>query len=68
MERRDTIFGLEERQRALMYGVLGADRLRPRRHLHACGTSARSAAMLWLAMIGGAAYALYGVWRAYRTY
>ena len=33
-----------------------------------CGTSAASERMLWLAMLGAAAWALYSVWRAYSTY
>jgi hypothetical protein len=67
MERRDTILGLEERQRGLMYGALA---------LAVFALVATSklwnggplGAMLWLAMLGGATYALYSVWRAYRTY
>ena len=31
-----------------------------------CGTPAASARMLWLAMLGAAAWALYSVWRAYQ--
>ena len=67
MERRDTIFGLEERQRALMYGSLAliVFALVATSTLWDLGPLG---AMLWLAMIGGAAYALYSVWRAYRTY
>ena len=68
MERRDTIFGLEERQRGLMYGALAARRLRAGRHRHACGTSAGSAPCSGSLMLGAAAWALYSVWRAYRTY
>ena len=67
MERRDTILGLEERQRGLMYGSLALI-------VFALVATAKLwdlgplGAMLWLAMIGGSAYALYSVWRAYRTY
>jgi hypothetical protein len=67
MERRDTILGLEEKQRALMYGSLAliVFALVATSTLWDLGPLG---AMLWLAMIGGAAYALYSVWRAYRTY
>ena len=67
MERRDTILGLEERQRGLMYGAIAliVFSLVATAKLWDLGPLG---AMLWLAMIGGSAYALYGVWRAYRTY
>ena|SRR5689334_9967227 len=67
MERRETLFGLEERQRGLLYGalalatfaVVATDRLW---HAGPLGP------MLWLAMLGASAWALYSVWRAYKTY
>ena len=67
MERRDTIFGLEERQRALMYGALAlaAFALTATSRLWNAGGLG---AMLWLAMLGAAGWALYSVWRAYKTY
>jgi hypothetical protein len=67
MERRDTILGLEERQRGIMYGAMAliVFSLVATAELWDLGPLG---AMLWLAMIGGSAYALYGVWRAYRTY
>ena len=67
MEHRDTIFGLEERQRALLYGALALIAF-------ALAATARMwdvgivGGMLWLAMIGAAGWAIYSVWRAYRTY
>ena len=68
MEHRDTIFGLEERQRALLYGALAliafalAATRRMWTELDVLGT------MLWLAMLGAAVWAIYSVWQAYRTY
>src|SRR5690242_19445241 len=66
MEHRGEILGLEERQRALLYGALA---------LTAFALVATSrmwetviGAMLWLAMLGAAAWAMYSVWRAYKTY
>jgi hypothetical protein len=67
MERRTTIFGLEERQRGLMYGALALAAFA----LVATGKmwgAGGLGALLWLAMLGAAGWALYSVWRAYRTY
>ena len=67
MEHRETLFVLEERQRALLYGALALIAF-------ALAATARMwdvgivGGMLWLAMIGAAAWAIYSVWRAYRTY
>src|SRR3954469_7571606 len=66
MEHRGEILGLEERQRRLLYGSLAliAFALVATQRLFdtVVGT------MLWLAMLSAAAWALYSVWRAYRTY
>jgi hypothetical protein len=67
MERRETIFGLEERQRGLMYGALALAVfaiVATRRLWDAGGLGG----MLWLLMLGASGWALYSVWRAYRTY
>src|ERR1700754_4112694 len=67
MERRDTLFGLEERQRGLLYGALALAAfalIATRRMWDAGGLGA----LIWLAMLGAAAYAVYSVWRAYTTY
>lgn len=67
MERRETIFGLEERQRGLLYAALALAVFA----IVATGRlwdSGGLGAMLWLLMLGAAAWAIYGVWRAYRTY
>jgi hypothetical protein len=67
MERRETIFSLDERQRGLMYGALALATfavIATRRLWDAGGLGA----MLWLAMLGASAWALYSVWRAYKTY
>jgi hypothetical protein len=66
MENRSTIFGLEDRMRAILYGALGLVTLA------IVGTSRMwntgAGAILWLAMIGAGAYGVYVVWQAYRTY
>ena len=67
MENRETIFGLEERQRALMYGALALAvfaLVATRRMWDASALGA----FLWLAMLGASGWALYSVWRAYKTY
>ena len=66
-ERRDTILGLEERQRGLLYGALALAAfalIATRRMWDAGGLGA----VIWMAMLGAAAYAIYSVWRAYSTY
>ena len=67
MEHRETIFSLGERQRGLMYGAiaLAAFALIATRRLWDAGGLG---AMLWLLMLGAAGWALYSVWRAYKTY
>jgi len=67
MEHRETIFGLEERQRGILYAsiALAAITLVATRRMWDSGGLG---AVLWLAFIGAAVYGLYGVWRAYRTY
>ena len=67
MEHRETIFSLGERQRGLMYGAiaLAAFALIATRRLWDAGGLG---AMLWLLMLGASGWALYSVWRAYKTY
>ncbi len=67
MEHRETIFSLEERQRALAYGALALAvfaLVATRRMWDASALGA----FLWLAMLGASVWALYSVWRAYKTY
>ncbi len=67
MERRDTILGLEERQRGLLYGALALAAfalIATRRMWDAGGLGA----LIWFAMLAAAGYAIYSVWRAYSTY
>ena len=67
MEYRDSIFGLEERQRTLLYGALA---------MLVFAFAATSTlwdigllgGMLWMLMLGAAGWAMYTVWRAYSTY
>ena len=67
MENRETIFGLEERQRGVLYAaaaLIAITLVATRRMWDAGGLGA----IVWLMMIGAGVYALVGVWRAYREY
>jgi hypothetical protein len=67
MERRETLFSLEERQRGLLYGALAlaAFALVATSRLWDLGGLG---ALLWLLMLGASGWAMYSVWRAYKTY
>jgi len=67
MENRETIFGLEERQRGVLYAaaaLVAITLVATRRMWDAGGLGA----IVWLMLIGAGVYALVGVWRAYREY
>jgi hypothetical protein len=67
MERRETLWSLEERQRGLLYGALALAAFA----LIATGRmwdAGGLGILIWFAMLGAAAYAIYSVWRAYNTY
>jgi hypothetical protein len=67
MENRDTLFGLEERQRGLLYAgmaLIVITLVATRRMWDASALGA----VVWLALMSAGAYAIYSVWRAYRTY
>ena len=67
MERRETIFGLPERQRGILYAAVALATITivaTRRMWDEGGLGA----MLWLAFLGLSIWALYSVWRAYREY
>jgi hypothetical protein len=67
IEHRDTIFGLAERQRGILYAsfALAAITLVATRRMWDEGGLG---AMLWLLFIGLALWGFYTVWRAYREY
>jgi hypothetical protein len=67
MERRETIFGLPERQRGILYAsvALAAIALIATGQMWDAGGLG---AILWLAFISLAVWGLYSVWRAYREY
>ena len=67
MEHRETIFGLGERPRGILYAsiALAAITLIATRRMWDAGGIG---AILWLAFIGLAVWGLYSVWRLYREY
>ena len=67
MEHRDTIFGLPERSRGILYASVALAGIT----LIATGrmwASGGLGAVLWLAFITLAVWGLYSVWRVYREY
>jgi hypothetical protein len=67
MENRHSIFGLEDRQRGMLYAavaLIAITLVATRRMWDAGGLGA----IVWLALLGIAAWALASVWRAYRAY
>jgi hypothetical protein len=67
MEHRETIFGLPERSRGILYAAiaLGAITLVATRAMWDAGGLG---AILWLAFLGLAIWGLVTVWRTYREY
>jgi hypothetical protein len=65
-ERRLDIEGLGDRWRGILYGAIGAALLAmaARGELFETG----GGTVVWFAVLGGASYALYLVWRRYREY
>jgi hypothetical protein len=67
MEHRETIFGLPERSRGILYAAVALAAIT----LVATGRmwdAGGLGAMLWLAFMVLAIWGLYSVWRAYREY
>ena|SRR5215207_6567109 len=64
MEHRYEIFGLGDRNRALLYGAVAVIALTLAASSRLLGTGA--GILLWLALMAAAVFAIYTVWRAYR--
>jgi hypothetical protein len=67
MEHRSTIFGLEDRQRGILYGAVALGALAiigTRKFWDEGGLGA----LLWIAMLAVAVWGIYTVWRAYQEY
>jgi hypothetical protein len=67
MENRDTLFGLEERQRGLLYAGMALIAITLVATSRMWDASPLGA-VVWLFLMGAGIYAIYAVWRAYRTY
>ena len=67
MERRETLHGLEDRQRGLLYGAFALIAF-ALVATHRMWSSGGLGGVVWLAMLGAGAWAMYSVWRAYRAY
>ena len=65
-ENRVAIFSLGDQNRALLYGAIGVAVLAMAAREKLFDTAAGT--FVWFAMIGGASFALYRVWRSYREY
>ena len=67
MENREVILGLDERRRGILYAaaaLLAITLVATSRMWNSGGLGA----LVWVLMIGAGVYAIYGVWRSYRTY
>jgi hypothetical protein len=67
-EHRDTITGLEERQRGIAYGAFAVAVFALAATGYLWSEFDLLGGMVWMLLIGGASWALYSVWRAYSTY
>jgi hypothetical protein len=67
MERRESLLGMDERLRGVLYAsvAMAAFALVATRRLWDAGGLG---ALLWLALMVGAAWGVYSVWRASRSY
>jgi ATP/ADP translocase len=68
MEHRDTIFGLPERQRGILYAAIALATITIVATRRMWQDGGGLGAVLWLAFLGLAVWGLMTVWRAYREY
>jgi TRAP-type C4-dicarboxylate transport system permease small subunit len=68
MEHRETIFGLTDRQRGILYAAAALATITIVATRRMWNEGGGLGAMLWLAFLGLAIYAVFSVWRAYREY
>lgn len=67
MQNRETLFGLEERQRGLLYAGMALVAITLVATSRMWDASPLGP-VVWLFLMGAGIYAIYAVWRAYRTY
>ena len=68
MERRETIFGLPERQRGILYAAFALATITIVATRRMWEEGGGLGAMLWLAFLGLSIWAVFTVWRAWREY
>jgi hypothetical protein len=68
MEHRETIFGLPERQRGILYAAVALATITIVATRRMWEDGGGLGAVLWLAFLGMSIWAVYSVWRAYREY
>jgi hypothetical protein len=68
MEHRETIFGLAERQRGILYAAIALATITIVATRRMWQDGGGLGAILWLAFLGLAIWGLLTVWRAYREY
>jgi hypothetical protein len=68
MERRETLFGLPERQRGILYAAVALATITIVATRRMWNEGGGLGAMLWLAFLALSIWAVYSVWRAQREY
>jgi hypothetical protein len=68
MEHRETLFGLTERQRGMLYAAFALATITIVATRRMWDEGGGLGAILWLGFLGLSVYAVYSVWRAHREY
>jgi hypothetical protein len=68
MEHRETIFGLSERQRGVLYAAIALATITIVATRRMWDEGGGLGAILWLGFLALSIYAVYSVWRAHREY
>ena len=68
LEHRYDLFGLGDANRAVLYGAVALAVFALAATSRLWRETGILGGMLWMAMLGAAAWAIYSVWRAYRAY
>jgi hypothetical protein len=68
MEHRETLFGLAERQRGILYAALALATITLVATRRMWNEGGGLGAVLWLGFLALSIYAIYSVWRAHREY
>jgi hypothetical protein len=68
MEHRETLFGLTERQRGVLYAAIALATITIVATRRMWNEGGGLGAILWLGFLALSIYAVFSVWRAYREY